>query len=106
MSDRPSTRRPHHPLTVLGVALVLPGMGQVLNDQAKRGLVFVFYILLLGVLTRLVAPEDATAVGRVAGGVFVYALSVLDAYQQAVQRRRRAAVAPEPAAEHALDRSA
>lgn len=101
MSQRPSARRPHHPLAVLGVALVLPGMGQVLNDQAKRGLVFVFYILLLGILTRLVAPEDATVVGRVAGGVFVYALSVLDAYQQAVQRRRRAAVAPEPA----LDRT-
>lgn len=81
-------RRYPHPLMVLAVALLLPGAGQVLNHQPRRGLVFVFYILLLGVLTYQVAPPQASAVGQVAGGAFVYALSVLDAYKIAARRRR------------------
>jgi hypothetical protein len=79
--------RPIHPLLVLGIAMVLPGVGQVVNGQPRRGLVFVFYTLLLGVVTYLVAPAEASAIGRVAGGVFVYALSLLDAYQVAARRR-------------------
>lgn len=80
-------RRPPHPLGVLALAFVLPGMGQVRNGQPRRGLVFVFYIALLGVLTHQVAPAGATAIGQVAGGVFVYAISVLDAYHVAARRR-------------------
>jgi hypothetical protein len=57
------------------------------NGQARRGLVFVFYTVLLGVITYLVAPADASVIGRVAGGAFVYAISVLDAYQVAARRR-------------------
>jgi hypothetical protein len=79
-------KRPPHPLLVLGVALVLPGVGQVVNGQPRRGLVFAFYTVLLAVITYLVAPPAATAIGRVAGGVFVYALSVLDAYRVAAIR--------------------
>jgi hypothetical protein len=56
-------------------------------------LVFVFYILLLGVITYLVAPSAATSIGRVAGGVFVYALSLLDAYQVAARLRHGARTA-------------
>lgn len=78
--------RPIHPLVVLGIALVLPGVGQVVNGQPRRGLVFAFYTVLLAVVTYLVAPEAATAVGRVAGGVFVYAISALDAYRVAAVR--------------------
>lgn len=81
-----STRAPH-PVGVLGVALVLPGVGQVLNGQPRRGLVLVFYIVLLGVVTYQVAPAGASALGQVAGGAFVYALSVLDAYQGAARRK-------------------
>ncbi len=83
--------RPLHPLLVLAIALVLPGVGQVVNGQPRRGLVFVFYTLLLGVVTHLVAPPSASAIGHVAGGVFVYAISVLDAYQVAARRRHVAA---------------
>ena len=78
--------RPLHPLLVLGIAMVLPGVGQVVNGQPRRGLVFVFYTVLLGVITYQVAPAEASAIGHVAGGVFVYALSVLDAYRVAATR--------------------
>ena len=79
--------RPIHPLLVLGIAMVLPGMGQVVNGQPRRGLVFVFYTLLLAVITYLVAPAEASDIGRVAGGVFMYAISLLDVYQVAARRR-------------------
>jgi hypothetical protein len=62
-------------------------MGQVLNDQPRRGLLMVLYMLLLGVLTSLLATPDASVVGRFAGGIFVYAMSVMEAYRVAVSRR-------------------
>ena len=80
-------RTPRSPFLVLAVSLVLPGMGQVLNDQPRRGLLMVLYMLLLGVLTSTVAGPDSSVAGRFAGGVFVYAMSVLDAYRVAVARR-------------------
>lgn len=85
--------RPIHPLLVLLIAAVLPGVGQVVNGQPRRGLVFVFYTVLLGVVTYLVAPAEASAIGRVAGGVFVYAVSLLDAYQVAAKRYHSAKAA-------------
>lgn len=88
-------RTPRPPLLVLAVSLVLPGMGQVLNDQPRRGLLMVMYMLLLGVLTYALAGPDASVVGRLAGGVFVYAMSVMDAYR--VAATRRAAVRRRPA---------
>ena len=75
------------PWVVLVVAVVLPGMGQVLNNQAKRGLVMVSYMLLLGMLTFTFADQEASFVGKFAGGVFVYAMSVVDAYRAAALRR-------------------
>lgn len=76
------------PWLVLVVAIVLPGMGQVLNNQPKRGLVMVFYMLLLGLLTYTLADTETSLVGKFAGGVFVYAMSVVDAYRAAALRRQ------------------
>ncbi|MFT3973207.1 MAG: hypothetical protein QM699_07090 [Amaricoccus sp.] len=83
----PELRRPPHPWLVLLVAIVLPGCGQVMNRQPQRGLVFVFFILLLGTLTLLTADPSVSVVGKLAGGVFVYAMAILDAYRTARLRR-------------------
>jgi hypothetical protein len=80
-------RRARSPWLVLAVATVLPGVGQVLNGQPKRGLVLLFYMLLLGSLTFLIADPERSLAGRLAGGLFVYALSLLDAYRFAGLRR-------------------
>ena len=77
---------PRSPLLVLAAAIVLPGTGQVLNRAPARGLIFVFYIVLLGAITyHLTTPEHSLA-GRYAGGLFVYAISIMDAYRTAAFR--------------------
>jgi ABC-type transport system involved in cytochrome c biogenesis permease component len=75
--------RPPHPYLVLATAILLPGCGQVLNRQPTRGLMFLFFILLLGGLTFITAPPSASLAGHCAGGLFVYALSLPDAYRTA-----------------------
>lgn len=80
-------RRPPAPVLVLAVAAVLPGVGHVLNDQARRGLVLVFYTLLLGSVTFSVAEPGTSTVGMLSGGIFVHAMGVMDAYRVAAARR-------------------
>lgn len=75
--------RPPPPALVLAVALLLPGMGQVLNREPTRGLVFAFFALLLGAFTMVTADPSVSWVGKLSGGLFVHALAVLDAYRRA-----------------------
>lgn len=84
------------PMLVLLVAVVLPGVGQVINRMPLRGLVFVFYIVLLGTVTFHLTTAEHSFLGRYAGGLFVYAVSVLDAYTWAAYRARRTAVQHPP----------
>ena len=74
---------PRNPFVVLVTAIVLPGMGQVLNRQPMRGLIFVFFILLLGGFTLKTAAPDVSFVGKVSGGLFVWAMAIFDAYKLA-----------------------
>lgn len=78
-----TAKSPMTPPLVLAVAMVLPGCGQVINRQPVRGLFFVFFIVLLGAYTLKTAAPDVSIVGKLAGGIFVYAMSILDAYQHA-----------------------
>ena len=74
---------PRNPYLVLAAAILLPGTGHVLNGMAHRGLTFLFFIIVLGWATSKIAPANASFIGQYAGGLFVYALSILDAYRQA-----------------------
>ena len=78
MADRPPS-----PYLVLAAALILPGTGQVLNRAPLRGLTFLFFILLLGAFTLKTAALEVSVVGKLAGGIFVYAMSIYDAYKTA-----------------------
>ena len=80
-------KQPPHPYIVLAVATLLPGMGQVLNRQPLRGLIFVFFILLLGAFTLKTAAPDTSFVGKMAGGLFVWAMAMMDTYKTARIRR-------------------
>ena len=86
-----------HPLVVLATAIVLPGMGHVVLGLATRGLLFAFYTALLGTITWQLTTPEHSLVGRLAGGLFVYAVSVVDAYTWAARRSHASSVATERA---------
>jgi hypothetical protein len=76
-------KRPVNPYVALLLAILLPGVGHVAIGQPQRGLVFAFFALALAILTSLASSPDASFVGRHAGGFFVWALSIPDAYRRA-----------------------
>ena len=81
--------RPRHPLLVLLVAILLPGMGQVLNGMLVRAWIMIFFTLSLGVVSYHLTTPAHSFVGRHAGGFFIYAIMVLDAYLWARYRYGR-----------------
>lgn len=85
MTEKP-IKPPLRPLLVLLIAIALPGMGQIANNQATRGLLFAFTTVVLGYVTSKYAPADASIVGRYAGGFFLYAVAIMDAYRWAKVR--------------------
>jgi hypothetical protein len=72
---------PRRPYIVLAAAIVLPGSGHVLNGQPHRGLAFLFFIILLGWASAHAMPAQFSFAGRYIGGIFIYGLSVIDAYK-------------------------
>ena len=82
-ADQEAPRRPLNPYWVMAVAAVLPGIGQVLNYQPRRALMFLFFIVIAGWVSFHLTTPDHSFVGRYAGGFFIYAVSVLDAYKWA-----------------------
>jgi hypothetical protein len=89
-------KAPLHPLIVLALAVALPGVGHVAVGQPQRGLGFAFFTLLLALLTWHTTTPDISFIGRSAAGLFVWALSIPDAYRIArtnYELWRRGAVA-------------
>lgn len=86
MSTSSKIKPPLSPKLVLAIAIVLPGMGQLLNNAPTRGLLMVSFMFILGYMTSQVADPSVSMVGRYAGGFFVYAISVMDAYYWAKYR--------------------
>ena len=84
---------PLDPRIALVVAALLPGVGHVLAGRPARGLGFALFTLVGGWLTAKFAAPDASLIGRHAGGAFVWALSLPDAYRGARLDRERARIA-------------
>ena len=82
------------PRPALLVAALLPGMGHVWTGRAARGLGFALFALIGGWLTARFAAPEASLIGRHAGGFFVWALSIPDAYRSARLDRAWAERAP------------
>lgn len=76
MSDRPK-----NPYLILAAGMVLPGAGHVILGLAPRGLMFLFFTAVLAWLSLRLVPEHMSFFARHIGGIFVYGLSVLDAYK-------------------------
>jgi hypothetical protein len=76
-------RRPLNPYLVLLAAILLPGFGHVLNGQARRGLTMQLFMIVFAFVTWHLAPPAASLIGKLSGGLFVYALSLPEAYRTA-----------------------
>ena len=76
-----SGKRPLNPYIVLALAIVAPGAGHVAVGAPQRGLGFAFFSLLLALLCWHTTSPDISFIGRSAGGLFVWALSIPDAYR-------------------------
>ncbi len=79
----PVNGKPRHPYAILAASLLLPGLGHVLMGKAQRGLTFLFFTVILGWVSLRLMPETASFFSRHVGGIFIYGLSVIDAYKAA-----------------------
>lgn len=86
-TEIPARKAPLHPALVLMVGALLPGVGQVLNNNATRAIVFVFFMISLGIVSYHLTTPAQSFLGRHAGGVFIYVISLVDAYRIARLRR-------------------
>lgn len=80
---------PLSPKWVLFIAILLPGVGQVLNNTPLRGFFMACFMIMLGLITFNLAQPQISMVGKLSGGIFIYALSVIDAYYWARYRWER-----------------
>lgn len=81
MGKAEMTEAPSKPLYVLAAAIILPASGHVLQGRAQRGLMFLFFIIILGWASTHVMPPTASFFGRHIGGIFIYGMSIIDAYK-------------------------
>lgn len=84
--------KPVNPYFVLLLSIVLPGAGHVAIGEARRGLAFALFVLLFSFLTYMTTTPEQSFLGRHAGGLFIWALSIPDAYRRA---RVRFSIRPE-----------
>lgn len=74
-------KKPINPYIVLALAILAPGAGHVAAGAQMRGLGFAFFSLLLALLCWHTTGPETSFVGRAAAGLFVWALSIPDAYR-------------------------
>ena len=71
---------------VVVAAIIVPGSGHVIIGRATRGLLMLFWMFVLGFITFQLTNENISIIGRLSGGIAVWALSILEAYRLARRR--------------------
>ena len=90
--------RPLHPYVVLAVTLLLPGFGYALCGRARRGLTMQLFMVTLAFVTWQLTTPQHSIVGRLSGGLFIYALSIPEVYRLAALRWQTWRQPPAPGA--------
>ena len=81
--------KPLHPYLVMLIAIVAPGSGHWAASQIQRGMMFAWFMFILGWICWRLTPPELGVIGRLSGGLLIYAISVLDAYRIARFRWER-----------------
>lgn len=68
-------------------AMIIPGSGHVILGRSTRGLLLVFWMILFGFVTSQLASEDVSIVGKFAGGLAVWVISVLEVAKISQKRK-------------------
>ncbi|WP_395023354.1 hypothetical protein [Dongia sp.] len=77
----PETRAPMHPYLVLLIAALAPGSGHWAVGNVQRGVMFAWFMFILGWITWRITGPEVSPIGKLSGGLIIYAVSVLDAYR-------------------------
>ncbi|WP_303981543.1 hypothetical protein [Dongia mobilis] len=72
---------PLHPYLVMLIAIVAPGSGHWAAGHIQRGMMFAWFMFILGFITWKITPAELSLLGRLSGGLLVYAVSIMDAYR-------------------------
>jgi hypothetical protein len=72
--------KPKNPYFIL-LTSIIPGAGHVFLGLPQRGLMFLFFTIILGWVSVRVMPSDMSFFSRHVGGIFIYGISILDAYK-------------------------
>lgn len=84
---------PLNPYLVLLIAILLPGMGHVVCGAGRRALMMQAFMVGAAFITWHLAQPGVSLVGKLSGGLFVYALSLPEAYRLARIRATNASFA-------------
>jgi hypothetical protein len=68
-------------------SFVIPGSGYVLLARPMRGLVMIFWMIIFGYITFQLTSQSISFVGRYAGGIAVWVISILEVYS--ISRKKR-----------------
>ena len=79
-----------NPYLILLASLCLPASGHVLLGKPQRGLIFLFFMIVLGWISFRIMPASASFFTRHGGGFLVYGIAALDAYKIARVKREEA----------------
>ena len=63
---------------IIIAAMIIPGLGHVIIGKTKRGLIYLFWVILFGLITLQFAAKNASFIGRNAGGIAIWVLSILE----------------------------
>jgi|GEM_PF-2454909 len=70
-------------------SMIVPGSGLVLLGKPARGLMYVVWMLFFGFLTYKATTPDISIIGRLSGGIAVWALSLVEIYRLLRIRSRK-----------------
>jgi hypothetical protein len=68
-------------LAVFLSSVVVPGSGFVLLGRPARGLMYVVWILFFGILTYKATTPHISMIGRLSGGIAIWALSLVELHR-------------------------
>lgn len=81
MNEAAAKPRPIHPYLVMLIAILAPGSGHWAAGHIQRGMMFAWFMFVLGWISWRLSSPEINPVGRLAGGLLVYAVSIMDAYR-------------------------